>query len=437
MEKDFKNHLKTNFPYLGTSRVLLAVSGGLDSIVLAHLCTKAKLNFAIAHCNFNLRGEESDADENFVLDLADALEVEIFTESFDTLKYAATHKISTQMAARNLRYNWFRHLSATLNFDYTLTAHHANDNLETFLINLVRGSGLEGFTGIREENKQLLRPLLPFSRRQIREYADENSIAWREDSSNASNKYLRNKIRHKIVPVLEEINPQFLGNFAQTQLHLNDSLQLVEDYISLVYPEIVSKNKFGYELNISALEKIPNTRAVLYELLKSFKFTQWNDIYDLLSAQPGKRIFSETHRLVKDREVLILTEKYQDPTHTEYYIPEGEEVVMLPPGKFYLTEVLKITDTSEHIIYVNADKLEFPLTLRKWKKGDFFYPFGMKGKKKVSDFFKDKKFSLPEKENCWILLSGKEIAWIVNYRADNRFAITDPSQKILKISYFE
>ena len=341
------------------------------------------------------------------------------------------------MAARDLRYSWFRHLSAALKFDYILTAHHANDNLETFLINLVRGSGLEGFTGIRHENNRLVRPFLPFSRKQIQEYAEQNSIPWREDSSNASNKYLRNKIRHQVVPVLEEINPQLLQNFAKTQSHLNDSFQLVEDYLSLLYPEIVSKNKFGYELKIGALQKVRNTKAILYELLKSFKFTEWNDVFGLLSAQPGKMVFSETHRLIKDREVLILTEKKEDSEISEYHIPEGEKVVMLPPGKFYISKVSKITTTSENVIYVDEEKLKFPLTLRKWKKGDFFFPFGMKGKKKVSDFFKDRKLSLPEKENSWILESGNKIVWIVNLRADNRFAITDPSQQILKISYFE
>ncbi|UJH92208.1 tRNA lysidine(34) synthetase TilS [Antarcticibacterium sp. 1MA-6-2] len=435
MEKEFKNIIKSDFKDLSNSKLLLAVSGGVDSVVLAHLCKTSHLNFSIAHCNFNLRGEESDADEEFVVDLADALEVEVFSQRFDTEAYAEEMGVSIQMAARDLRYEWFSQLRSTLNFDYILTAHHANDNLETFLINLVRGSGLEGFTSIKAENNYIVRPLLKFSRKEIEAFAKSNNISWREDSTNASSKYLRNKIRHEVVPVLEEMNPQLLDSFAQTQEHLKESFDLLEDYIGLLYNEIVTKSNFGYELKIPVLQRIPNRKAVLYHLLKSFGFTEWNDVYDLLSAQPGKMVFSNTHRLIKDREVLILTEKPSANKGTRYEIPEGEEIVMLPPGTFTLHEAEEIQETTPNIIYVAKEKIQFPLVLRRWEKGDFFYPFGMKGKKKISDFFKDKKLSLPEKEESWLLCSGEKILWVVNHRADGRFAITDPSQEILKITY--
>lgn len=435
MEKAFKNHIKSEFPYLCQSKILLAVSGGVDSVVLAHLCKLAKLNFSIAHCNFNLRDAESDADAEFVLDLAERLDVEVFVENFDTTAYAEDEKVSIQMAAREIRYHWFEELSSALKFDYILTAHHANDNLETFIINLVRGSGLEGFTGIKSVNNNVIRPLLTFSRKEIETYAEAHKIKWREDSSNASNKYLRNKIRHELVPMLEELNPQMLESFANTQSHLNDSLNLVEDYIGLIYPEIVSKTMFGYNLKIDSLKKLPNTKAVMYQLLKSFGFSEWEDVYQLLDAQSGKLVYSETHRLIKDREVLILTEIDSEEEKVEYHIEEGEEIVMLPMGRFTISEVDKVTATSQNCVYLNKEKLVFPLILRKWNKGDIFYPFGMKGKKKISDFFKDNKLSLPEKENSWLLCSGNEIAWVVNRRADNRFAITDASQKILKITY--
>ncbi|WP_026839034.1 tRNA lysidine(34) synthetase TilS [Gillisia sp. JM1] len=435
MEKAFKNLLKSEFPFLCQSKLLLAVSGGVDSVVLAHLCKLAKLNFSIAHCNFNLRDAESDADEEFILDLAERLDVEVFIENFDTTAYAEDAKISIQMAARELRYNWFEELSTSLKFDYILTAHHANDNLETFIINLVRGSGLEGFTGIKAVNNSVIRPILPFSRKEIEAYAEEHKIKWREDSSNASNKYLRNKIRHDIVPVMEELNPQLLDGFANTQSHLNDSLNLVEDYIGLIYPEIVSKTMYGYNLRIDFLQKLPNTKAVMYQLLKTFGFTEWDDVYQLLDAQSGKLVYSETHRLIKDRDVLILTEKESDQKEMEYLIKEGEDIVMLPIGRFSLSEVEEISKTARNCVYLNKEKLTFPLVLRKWNTGDIFYPFGMKGKKKISDFFNDNKLSLPEKESTWLLCSGNDIVWIVNRRADNRFAITDPSQKILKITY--
>jgi tRNA(Ile)-lysidine synthase len=435
MEKAFKNTIKADFPYLSGSRLLLAVSGGLDSVVLAHLCRRSKLDFALAHCNYNLRAEESDEDERFVRELAETLEAELFTENFDTLAYAEEERVSVQMAARELRYSWFQDLAATKGFDYVLTAHHANDDLETFLINLVRGTGLEGFTGIKSESRNLVRPLLACSRKEIEGFATANNISWRDDSSNRSSKYLRTKIRHEIVPVLEEINPQILKSFRQTQSHLRENFDLVEDYTALLYGQIVSPSEFGYQLDIAILEKIPNTKAVLYQLLKAFAFTEWDDVYNLLTAQPGKVVFSPTHRLIKDRDVLILTKINIDKKEQSYSIPEGEEIVMLPVGTLSIQETSKINEVPPSTIYVAKEKLKFPLELRKWQKGDYFYPLGMKGKKKLSDFFKDKKLSLPQKENCWLLCSGDEIVWVVNYRADARFSITDPSQQILKISY--
>ncbi|WP_373057533.1 tRNA lysidine(34) synthetase TilS [Zunongwangia sp. H14] len=434
MEKSFRNLIKSRFPFLCGKRLLLAVSGGIDSVVLAYLCKNAKLDFAIAHCNFNLRGTESDGDEDFVIDLADELEVEIFTQNFDTEAFAEEAGISIQMAARELRYDWFKELQTTLNFEYLLTGHHLNDNLETFLINLVRGTGLEGLSGINAERENMVRPLLDFSRKEIEAYAHEKHIKWREDSSNISTKYLRNKIRHDVVPVLEELNPQLLQSFKQTQLNLKESEALVEDYMSLIYPKVIKKNQFGYELDIDFLKKIPNTKAVMYQLLKTFGFTEWDDVYNLLNAQPGKMVFSNEYRLIKDRETLILTEI----NHLEdkiYKVAEGEEMVMLPMGRIALTEAGKMDDSpNSSRIFVAKEKLKFPLSIRKWKTGDFFYPFGMKGKKKVSDFFKDKKMSLPEKERTWLLCSGEDIVWIINYRADDRYKITSETTTILRIS---
>lgn len=435
MEIAFKNHLKSQFPFLCQSKLLLAVSGGVDSVVLAHLCKLAKLDFSLAHCNFNLRDAESDEDEQFVMNLAKKLDEEVFIEHFDTKAYAEDAKISIQMAARDLRYNWFEELMVAFKFDYVLTGHHANDNLETFLINLVRGSGLDGFTGIKAVNNSIIRPLLTFSRKEIEAFASEKNINWREDSSNASNKYLRNKLRHDVIPVLEELNLQFLESFKNTQTHLTESANLVEDYIGHLYSEIVSKNLYGYELKVAYLKKLPNSKAVMYQLLKTFGFTEWEDVYQLLEAQSGKMVLSETHRLIKDREVLLLTEIPSKMNLRKYEIKEGEEVIMLPMGKFTISEVDKIQNDNSNSIYVNKELLQFPLILRKWEEGDFFYPFGMNGKKKLSNFFKDNKLSLPEKENSWLLCSSKDIVWVVNRRADNRFAITNSSQKILKITY--
>ena len=239
MLNNFQNHINQNLSFLNKSRLLIAISGGLDSVVLTHLCHQLKLNLALAHCNFNLRGDESDGDEEFVLQLAEDLDLEVFIESFETEDYAKTYKLSTQMAARELRYNWFEELAEQLNFDFILTAHHADDNLETFLINLSRGTGLDGLMGIPEVNNKIVRPLLTFSREDIETYAKTNKLTWREDSSNASNKYLRNKLRHDVIPVLKEINPFLLQNFESTQNHLQDSKQIIEDTIVRIQKKAV------------------------------------------------------------------------------------------------------------------------------------------------------------------------------------------------------
>ena len=239
MLNNFQNHINQNLSFLNKSRLLIAISGGLDSVVLTHLCHQLKLNIALAHCNFNLRGNESDGDEEFVLQLAEDLDLEVFIESFETEDYAKTYKLSTQMAARELRYNWFEELAEQLNFDFILTAHHADDNLETFLINLSRGTGLDGLMGIPEVNNKIVRPLLTFSREDIETYAKTNKLTWREDSSNASNKYLRNKLRHDVIPVLKEINPFLLQNFESTQNHLQDSKQIIEDAIVRIQKKAV------------------------------------------------------------------------------------------------------------------------------------------------------------------------------------------------------
>jgi tRNA(Ile)-lysidine synthase len=430
----FKNHLQQQFPKVFDSKILLAISGGVDSVVLAHLCKAAHLNFSLAHCNFQLRGEESDGDENFVLALADALEVQVFIEDFETEAYAREKKISVQMAARDLRYNWFRELRETVQFDYIFTAHHANDNLETVLINFIRGTGLEGLTGIPEENEAVIRPLLSFSRAEIEDYARNANLSWREDSSNESTKYLRNKIRKEVVPKLLELNPQLLDSFNKTRSNLSQSSMLVEDYISALFPRIAREEDFGYSFKINLLKTIPNLRAVLYELFKTFGFTEWNDIYDLLDAEPGKIVYSGSHRLIKDREKLLLT-VLPPKSNKTYYIEQEEEVVMLPIGTFHFEEVNNIQEDGKRSIFLDPEKLVFPLSIRKWQTGDHFFPFGLGGKKKLSKFFKDEKLSLPEKENCWLLCSENKIVWVIGYRADERFAVDDAAKRILRLTY--
>ena len=436
MFKKFQEHINNNLSFLKEGKLLVAVSGGLDSVLLTHLCHDLKLNISLAHCNFNLRGSESDADEEFILQLAEDLELEVFIENFDTDYFSRINSISTQMAARELRYNWFSELAEQLHFDYILTAHHADDNLETFLINLSRGTGLDGLTGIPEINGNIIRPFLNFSREELENYAKENKIEWREDSSNASTKYLRNKLRHEVIPVLKELNPQILQNFKLTQSHLQDSKNIIKDRVEEVLEKVVTKiSENEIHFSIGKIKNLSNPKAYLFEILKEYQFTEWQDVEDLLEAQTGKQVFSNTYRLLKNRDVLILTETHKKQAEIEEVsFSENDSQVEIPLGTLTITETQNFKEHNNLTIYVDKDLLKYPLTARKWEKGDYFYPFGMESKKKLSKFFKDEKLSMLEKENVWLVCSNEDVVWIINYRADNRFKITEKTKNILKIS---
>ena len=433
--KVFENHINKNLSFLKEAKLLIAISGGLDSVFLAHMCHHLKLDIVLAHCNFCLRGEESDADETFVLNLAKQLKVEVFTTHFDTNAYVKTTKQSVQMAARELRYNWFETLSKQLKCHYILTAHHADDNLETFLINLSRGTGLEGLTGIPVINNNTVRPLLPFTREAIKNYAKAHKITWREDSSNASVKYIRNKLRHDVIPVLKEINPTFLQNFNKTQGFLKEANTLIANQVVTVSKTIVKKiDKNTLEIDIKGVKALKEPKPYLYQILKPYNFTSWDDVLNLLDAQAGKQIWSKTHRLIKDRNCLILTKISLD---TQNVIPVDIDKAsqLFPFGTLAFTKVERIEDKNLSTIYLDQDLLTQPLKLRKWQEGDYFYPIGMSGKKKLSKYFKDQKLSLLDKEHVWLLCSGNTIVWVVNKRADNRFKVTPKTLNILKIEW--
>ena len=433
MLKTFKKHIETNLEFLNDTRLIIAISGGVDSVVLSELCKSINLDFALAHCNFNLRAEESNADEDFVSELADQLDVEVFIQNFDTQAYADEHKRSIQMAARELRYDWFAELAEQLQFDYILTAHHADDNLETFLINFTRGTGLNGLTGIPVVNDNIVRPLLPFSREVIEAHAREHSIMWREDSSNSSRKYLRNKLRHEVVPILKEINPQLLDSFQSTIENLNDTADIIEESLDAVAKRaitIIDDNGISYK--ISEFKKVNNPKAYLFEMFKDYGFTEWNDVVALLDAQSGKQVLSNSHRLIKHREHIILTE-IKSENFESISILESDAKVETLFGVLLFDEADAIFDNSNNVIYVDRDKVVFPLELRTWKEGDNFYPLGMKGKKKISKYLKDEKLSLVDKENTWLLTSNDDVLWVVGKRADNRFRVTDETNNILKI----
>jgi len=427
----FQHHIEQNFPQLKDKKLLLAVSGGVDSIVLLDLFYKLRFEICVVHCNFQLRGKESDADEMLVRETCQDKYIPYFIESFDTLEFAKENKLSIQLAARKLRYDWFQEL-LSLGFDYVLTAHHLDDNVETFLINYTRGTGLEGLTGIPAKNGSIIRPLLPFSRDEIENYAKENKIQWREDSSNASDKYFRNKLRHNIVPTLKELNTGFLDSFQNTLHHLQQAESLVNDASKLVFEKVVKERGNQLEIQLKQLLEFQNYKAYLFQWLKSYGFSAWNDIYDLVNAQSGKQVFSETHVLLKDREKLILSER-KSTDKSEVFIIESIESKVNIPLKLIFSRFSGGKNVNANCIFVDEDKIKFPLIIRKRQEGDYFYPAGMNGKKKLSKYFKDEKYSLLDKENQWLLCSEDQIIWVIGKRADQRFITTERTQQIIKI----
>ncbi|WP_411030550.1 tRNA lysidine(34) synthetase TilS [Spongiimicrobium sp. 3-5] len=435
MLKDFENHIKNTFPFLQEEAFLLACSGGVDSVVLAHLCSRLNLDFSIAHCNFKLRGAASDADGQFVEELSKVLGKKFHTTTFDTNSYVDLNKVSVQMAARELRYQWFSELMQKYKYSRVLTAHQADDDLETFLINLSRGTGIDGLSGIPALTDSVARPLLPFSRNQIVQYANKEGLAWQEDSSNTDTKYLRNKIRHEIVPKLKELHPTFLDNFLNTKEFLQQTSEIAGNDIAKLKAKIFKENKGVIKIAIDSVLTLKPLKGYIYALFKDYGFTEWEDVQGLLKATSGKEVRSKTHRLLKDRRHLLL-QKLMPLDDSEFKIEEHLDKLNWPL-KLTIKPVLNITNTSQKILYVDKETLKYPLTVRKWRKGDYFYPFGMQGRKKVSKFFKDQKMDTIAKEEQWFLCSGGQIVWIIGRRSDRRYSITEKTKSILKFTLEE
>ncbi|WP_298486145.1 tRNA lysidine(34) synthetase TilS [uncultured Maribacter sp.] len=435
MQELFNTHIKKSFPELKTSKFLLACSGGIDSVVLAHLCVNANLDFELAHCNFKLRGEESDKDEEFVLNLGLGISKKVHTTNFKTVSYSSLNKVSIQVAARELRYDWFAKIQQENGIKYLVTAHHADDDLETFIINLSRGSGIDGLKGMPYNTDVIKRPLLPFSQDQIMVYAQTNMLEWREDKSNEDTKYLRNKIRHQIIPLLKELHPTFLDNFKNSQYYLEQTAAIANNALSEVKRNLFLSENNRYKISIDKLKELNPLKGYLHGLFKDYGFTEWENVAGLLDAMSGKEIHSKTHRLVKSRDYLLLT-AIEEMQNKEFVVEESVEATK-EPVVMAISLVESIEERSLNTLYVDKETLKYPLTIRKWKKGDYFYPFGMQGKKKLSKFFKDEKIDVLSKENQWLLCSDNQIVWVIGKRADNRFKITSETKHILKFEIKE
>lgn len=420
---------------------LLTVSGGIDSIVMAHLFSQSNYSFSIAHCNFNLRGEESNGDENLVNQLAEKYKVKFFVKHFDTLKVLEAENISIQMAARNLRFAWFEKLRIENNFDFIATAHHQHDVTETVLLNIIRGTGLEGLKGILARNNFIIRPLLFANREELLEYANENNLQWREDSSNASTDYQRNFIRHKIIPLLKEINPSVHDSIRNLSSYANQSLLLAKETIEKYRAEYCTPSNNDLIIDTEKIAQHPAKATLLFYLLKDFNFNA-SQIESMISSneKSGVAFYSPTHRLIINRKQFIVSSIAKGNDVVSCGINESDVEVHLNNGTIQLQMMDKLNssqlkNSNSSTAFIDTSKIKFPLLLRKWQKGDYFYPLGMEHRKKLSDYFTDEKFSLADKENTWLLTCNNEIVWIVNHRLDNRYRITDATTTVLQIEF--
>jgi len=421
----------------GYAKLLLTVSGGMDSMVMLDVMLDAGYYCEAAHCNFNLRGEESDGDALLVKKECEKRGVVLHVKSFDTKEYSAKNGISIEMAARELRYAWFHELLVQRGLDHMVTAHHGDDAIETFFLNLARGTGIKGLSGMRFVNGKVVRPFLNLSRKDVEEYAGKMNIEYRHDSSNDEVRYLRNKVRHEILPRFKEMNPSFFSTMTDNLKRLAEVEELLEAEVERFRESSVVEEHGKVLIPISRLEEHPQKSAVLYELLRPYGFSSGSidDIINSLSGIPGKQFFSHTHRLIRDRFNLILFE-IRETSDDEIYIDsdteELESPVHLKFRSFRKPDDHRFS-TDPLVAQFDADTVDFPLVLRRWRQGDSFRPLGMTGFKKLSDFFVDLKLSLADKEEVWILQSGDDIMWIVGMRIDDRFKITNRTKNVLEI----
>ena len=436
--KKVRQFIDSNQLLKDNDRILVGVSGGADSVVLLHILLKLGFECVVAHCNFHLRGEESMRDEFFVEKLAQKYKLTYKKTDFDTVRFAKSNKISIEMAARELRYAWFKKLASKNKCQAIATAHHTDDSIETLLLNLIRGTGLKGLTGIEPRNGDIVRPVLCCTRSEIEQYAQKNKLEYVTDSTNLANEYSRNKIRNLILPMMTDINPSVKQSLAENISKFRGAWKIYSEKMAEIEAEITYTEDSQLFIDIEKLKSQSDPKTVLFEILQKYQFNGdvINDVFEGLDKSSGKRYFSDTHRLLKDRKHLIVDEI--EPNNTlEFSIDESTKSIDVPINlKFTILAKHDDFTISKKIdkIHIDADKIKFPLTLRKWRKGDSFHPFGMNKSKKLSDFFINEKINRNQKEEIWLLVSENKIVWIVGLRMDDRFRITEKTKNILEIS---
>ena len=408
---------------------------------MALLSVLVRLGYACValHCDFHLRGEESERDAAFARTFAESLGVPFYQTDFDTVAYAREHHLSIEMAARALRYAWFEELRERLGAQAIAVAHHRDDSVETVVMNLIRGTGIRGLTGIRPRNGFVVRPLLCVSRADIVAWLENQGIRYVTDSTNLSDAYTRNFIRLNVLPLLERINPSVREAIARSAEHLSAVASVYAYEIARAREEVIVSEGC---LSIEALCRFPAPEAILYELLKEYGFSRWvsAEVFDALRKESGKVFYSKTHRLLKDRAYLWIVPLEREAEKTSFLLDPSREIYREPVGLTFrelpITPDFQI-EKNRRFAYFDADKLRFPLTLRKWREGDWFVPFGMKGRQKLSDYFSDHKFSRIEKEKAWLLCSGDAIIWLIGERADNRFRIDSGTKRVLAVNFLD
>ena len=413
--------------------LIVGFSGGADSMALLDVLLLLGYRCIAAHCNFHLRGGESDEDAKFAKKWCKENDIEFTSIDFDTRQYAADKKISIEMAARELRYSWFEMVRVQYNADAVAVAHHKDDSVETVLLNLIRGTGISGLSGISPKNGKIIRPMLCVTRTEIENYLQEREIPFRTDSTNNEDIYTRNHIRLNVLPMLQKINPSVSESIFRTSENVAEAEKVYKKAVDADIKFVLQNNK----IDIGKLKQTVSPQSVLFEILSPLGFhsSVIDDVKNGLDASSGKVFYSSSHRLIKDR-TYFLIDKFEKsaPDNQMYYIDAVSQEISNPIKlDIKLTGIPESIDKSNTVLYADAGKLAFPLTLRKWQAGDWFIPFGMKGKKKLSDFFTDKKFNLKEKEETWVLLSGEDVVWIVGHRSDHRFKITSKTQNVLQI----